>query len=122
MQVTDESLEEVGGVEARLSGRLSGGHLLGQARPGLGVSRGNGGGGSPGGRVHRAAELTMGSLKAQPGRKGRPGPGSELMAAEALPPRAPATPSPRQPPARPVRRFAGRRVRTERRPRSAPAR
>lgn len=80
--------------------RFPGGHLLGQARPRLGVPRGNWGGRvSPGGTVHRTAALTVGSLKAQPGRKGRPGPGSELMAAEERPPRPPATPSPRQPPA-----------------------
>lgn len=99
MQVTDESLQQVGGVEAWFSGgALMGGGGPCSARP----DRAWGCPGGLGAGVRRTAALTVGSLKAQPGRKGRPGRGSELMAAEALPPRAPATPSPRQPPARPA--------------------
>lgn len=59
-------------------------HLLCQARLGWGLSPGIG---APGRQGAPCAALTMGSLKEQPGRKGRPGPGCELMAAPALLPR-----------------------------------
>lgn len=56
--------------------------------------------GGPGEAFYQAAVLTVGSLKAQPGRKGSAGPRSELMAAAALLPLR-ATPSPWQPPGLP---------------------